>query len=160
HASSVGSPASAISAKHTPFTTRPLSTSRQAIIRRAKVSQGTEVLHQLKTCLPGFLRMKLRTENVSLLNNCGEVPAIAAERGHAIRLRCAVRVREIEIGTIRDAAKQPAWRHNMDLVPADVRRLHLAWKARAHPGEKTYALELCRFLAPGKEPLQPQADAQ
>src|SRR5579859_502954 len=104
-----------------PLTTRPASTSRQAIMRLARHglpgkpgfgllgwsgSEGTEVLQDLKTALRGFFRMELHAKNVVTFNRGGESAAILRARHRLSHHRRAKRMCVIDESSALDPAQQ------------------------------------------------------
>src|SRR5258708_4394002 len=158
-ASSAGSPASRSSRNFTPLTTRPASTSRQAMIRLVSRSEGTEVLQDFQPCLRGFLGMKLHAKNILALNRRGEASAVLS-RGDGIgNHRRAVGVCVIDERAVLNSAQQARAVADIKLVPPHMRRLHPRWKARALSGEQASAGRFRRLRAGLKQPLHPYADS-
>src|SRR5215469_3737940 len=87
-ANSAGSPASRSSTNCTPLTTRPASTSRQAMIRL----ESTEVLQDPQADCARFFGMKLHPEDVVAFHSGGERSAIFSRSHGMVDDRSAIRV--------------------------------------------------------------------
>src|SRR5271169_5381559 len=108
-----------------PFTTRPAFTSRQAIMRLARVSQCTEILQDLHAYFARLLRMKLHTEEVVALGHRRKWPLVRASRNRVGADRRAIGVGEIHVGSCWNSRQQPRVATHRDAVPAHVRRFDL-----------------------------------
>src|SRR4029077_7915159 len=112
-----------------PLTTRPASTSRQAMILFARRSESTEVLQDLQPRVRRFFRMKLHAENVVMLHRGRETSAILRVRHRVLHHRRAKGMCVIDKGAALDAAQQARAVAYLNLVPADVRRLYRSREA-------------------------------
>src|SRR5581483_8491195 len=139
-ASSAGSPASRRLRNFVPFTTRPASTSKQAMIRLVSMykilgnfsSQVYEVLQDLQSNRSRLLRVKLNAEQVVLFH-CGREPApVLAFRRGGSQQRHTVGVREINVRTIRDPVQQSRLVIvDLQAVPSHMRGFHAGREAAA-----------------------------
>src|SRR6185437_10493266 len=114
-----------------PLTTRPASTSRQAMMRLARYgvpckpgvkaefgllgwsgSDGTEILQDFQTCFGGFLRMELHSENVVALHRSRKCAAIICAGRRLCNHGCTIGVRVINKCAAVHALKQTRSRTN------------------------------------------------
>src|SRR4051812_2993722 len=122
-----------------PLTTRPASTSRQAMMRLASLgvpgkpefgllgwsgSEGTEILQNFQTCFGGFLRMKLHAEDIAPLHGGGKRAAIIRAGRSFVDHRSPVGVGVINKRSAVHALEQERSGSNFQLVPAHVGRLY------------------------------------
>src|SRR6185437_2758822 len=159
-ASSAGSPASRSCWNRMPFTTRPASTSRQAMILLASRSEGTEVLQDFPPRRSGFFRMKLHAKNIVALHCSGKCFAVLRAGYGTFHHRRAKRVCVIDKRTVFNIAEQPRAAADLNLVPADVRRLDRSREARTLSSKECCAGRFRRFCAALKQPLHAHADSQ
>src|SRR5271165_90305 len=118
-----------------PLTTRPLSTSRQAMMRLVSMSEGAEVAEQLQSDLSGFFWMKLHTENVVPLYRRAKAPAVLAARRGCFAHGDAKGMREVDERQRRDFTKEPRGWGDLKLIPAHVRGFDLRGKTLAFARE-------------------------
>src|SRR5271167_2782289 len=159
-ASSAGSPASRNCTNCMPFTTRPPWTSRQAMMRLASVSEGTEVLQNFDSNVAGLLRMKLQPEQVVALR-CGR-------KGHFVNAGCdrvgaqrsAIGVREVDVRSVGNARQQPRTGSGLDPVPSHMWRFDAVGKSRTGSTEGAQAAQFGGLIASVEHPLQAEADSE
>src|SRR5258708_20767277 len=159
-ASSAGSPASRSCANWTPLTTRPASTSSQAIIRLVRVSEVAEVFKNRQPCVPGFFRMKLCSKNIVPLDRRREVAAVTGAGHRAFDDIGAIAVRVVDKRAVGDAAQQARRGGDFDAVPAHVRRLDPRGEPRAPAPEQSRARRFRRLGAAFEKPLHADANTQ
>src|SRR5713226_9765718 len=90
-----------------PLTTRPASTSRQAMMRLARRSEGTEVLQDFQASFGGFLWMKLHAEDIVALHGSRKRAAIVCAGRSLVDHRGPERVGVIDKCTAVYAVEQP-----------------------------------------------------
>src|SRR3974377_2226335 len=113
-----------------PFTTRPALTSRQAMMRLARVSKCTEVLQDLQSYVPRLLGMKLDAEQVAPFRRRGEGLLVGAGRDRISTQRRTVRVGEVHVGARRDSRQQTRGAGHGQAVPAHMGRLGAVGETR------------------------------
>src|SRR5262245_58012904 len=131
-----------------PLTTRPASTSKQAMIRFVSVSEGTEILQNLQSGRAGFFRMKLHAENVLPFHSRGKSSSIFGGSHCAFYDRSAVGVRVIHEGASWNAPQQTRVAAEVDPVPSDMRRLYQSREAGALAGKQSGSRRFRRLRAP------------
>src|ERR1051325_2283802 len=174
-ASSAGSPASRSCWNWMPFTTRPTSTSRQAMMRLARHgvsgkpgwgllgrggSEGTKILQNFQAGLRRFFRVKLHAKNIFALYRRGECSAILWASDCVSNDRSAERMCVVNERAVLHPAQQARVTADLDLVPAYVRRFDGSRKARALTGKESRTGRLRRFRAALKEPLHAHTNSQ
>ena len=130
------------------------------MIRRARVSQGTEVLHYAESRLAGFFRMKLHPEDIGALKCGSKRLTVLAYGSGGIDHGSAIRVGEIKEGRIRNALRKARGSNRVNLVPANVRRIHCSWETCAYTREEAESSVFDSFFAALEQPLQAQANPQ
>src|ERR1700731_3181223 len=159
-ANSAGSPASRSCWNWTPFTTRPASTSRQAMMRLASRSEGTEVLQDLQAGFGKFLRVKLHAEHIVPLHCGRKSAAITCACGSFVNHRRPERMRVVDkcaaVHTVQQARSCPY----LNLVPANMRRFYRGRETRTLAGEERGARRFGSFRAASEEPLHAHADSK
>src|SRR5215469_15282869 len=159
-ASSAGSPSSRRPTNWTPLTTRPSSTSRQAMIRLVSMSEYREVGEQPQSGLAGFFRMKLHAEKQVALDG-GREPSSVFTAGHGSAVEgCMIGVGKVDKRRWRQAAEQAGRGCDFQLIPADMGRFDGGRKAGTCAGEQAQAGGCRGFLAAGEHPLHSDADAE
>src|SRR5699024_3243135 len=110
---STGSPASLRSTKFTPFTTRPLFTSRQGIILFVNISaflpfKLRKVLQDLNAHSAAFLRMELTSEHIAFFHRGMDAGAVFRHRPDDLRLLRLkiIGMDKIYIRVLRDPPEQ------------------------------------------------------
>src|ERR1700689_1256184 len=122
-AHSAGSPASRKFLTPPPFTTRPPSTSRQAMMRLVNTSDLAEILEDREPHVSRFLWMELHSENVRLLDGSAELQPVFTRRTGCGQHRRMKRVRVVDKRILRDASQHPRTLLDCQRIPANVRRL-------------------------------------
>src|SRR5215472_5518471 len=130
------------------------------MIRLVSRSEGTKVLQNLEADRAGFLRMELNSKDVIALDGRREYSSIFRRRYGFPYYRSAIRVCVIHEGAVRNATQQTRAGTDIDLVPANMGRLHSGGKTRDFAGKQARALSLRRFAAAFKQPLHAYADSQ
>src|ERR1051326_3545434 len=104
--------------------------------------------------------MELHPENVVALHRSGKCPAVLRASDCAFNHRSTVGVGVIDKGAALNTAQQARLAADLNLVPADMRRLDRSREARAFARKKSCARCPRRFSAALKQPLHPDADSQ
>src|SRR6266496_4071829 len=169
-ASSAGSPALRRLRNCVPLTTRPASTSRQAMIRLVNISfscchpevvrrlcgqkplesrsKPAEILQHLQSRAPRFFRVKLHSKHIVLLDCCRKSATVFTFRRCIRKQRHAIRMREIDERPVRYSAQQARFAiANQQAIPSHVRRLHSEREAAALARPECEAVNVRRLLA-------------
>src|SRR5215471_7343611 len=120
-----------------PFRTRPALTSRQAIIRLASVSQGTEVLQNVHADIARLLGVKLHAKQISAFSYGCKGQFVGASRDCAGTKRGAIGVGEVQVCARGNSFQQSRPSRDREPVPAYVRRLYCVGEAHATSGKYT-----------------------
>src|SRR5215469_559271 len=143
-----------------PFTTRPPCTSRQAMMRLASVSQGTEVLQNVHAEVARFLWMKLHPEQVPSFYDRSKWLFVGTGRYCVNAQRRAIGVGEVHISAGRNSGKQSRLSYHRNAIPSHVGRFHGIGKSCTSPAKHAQATQFRRLAAALKHPLQAQTNPQ